>query len=70
MKKNGFTLIELLSIIIILSVIYLIAFPVIDESMKNSKQKNRESCIDFVLNTNSRFFLYYFYFFISRYNKR
>lgn len=39
MKKNGFTLVELLGVIIILAVISLITIPIVDRSMKESKQK-------------------------------
>lgn len=36
MKKNGFTLIELLGVIIILSLLALIAYPVIEQNIKYS----------------------------------
>ena len=38
MKKNGFTLIELLGVIVILSVLSLIAVPVIDRSLNQGKE--------------------------------
>ena len=37
MKKNGFTLIELLGVIVILSILSLIAIPVIDSSLNKGK---------------------------------
>ena len=38
-KKNAFTLAELLGKIIILGIIALIIFPVVNKSVKDSKQK-------------------------------
>ncbi len=42
----GFTLIELLGVLIILAVIALITFPVIDNSIKSSREKSLERTID------------------------
>ena len=44
--KKGFTLIELLAVIIILGVIALITFPVIDNSIKKSKEEALQRTID------------------------
>ena len=44
--KKGFTLVELLGVIIILGVIALITFPLIDKSIKSSKEKALERTID------------------------
>ena len=44
--KKGFTLVELLGVIIILGVIALITFPIIDKSIKNSKQQALDRTID------------------------
>ena len=38
MKKNGFTLIELLGVIVIISVLSLIAVPIIDRSLNQGKE--------------------------------
>ena len=43
--KKGFTLIELLAVIIILGIIALITFPIVDNSIKNSKQAALERTI-------------------------
>lgn len=37
MKKNGFTLIELIGVMVILSIIALITYPIIKDSFNNSK---------------------------------
>ena len=44
--KKGFTLVELLAVIIILGVIALITFPVIDNSIKKSKEESLQRTID------------------------
>ena len=44
--NNAFTLVELLGVIIILGVIALIAFPIINKSIKSSKEKALEQVID------------------------
>ena len=46
MKKYGFTLVELLGVIIILGVIALITFPIINKSIKSSKEKALEQVIN------------------------
>ena len=45
-RTNSFTLVELLAVIIILGVIALIVFPVVDNSIKTSKEKSLEITID------------------------
>ena len=44
--KKGFTLVELMAVIIILGVIALIAFPIIDNSIKKSKEDSLDQTID------------------------
>ena len=44
--NNAFTLVELLGVIIILGVIALITYPIIDKSIKNSKQQALDRTID------------------------
>ncbi len=44
--NHGFTLIELLGVLIILAVISLITFPVIDNSIKSSRERSLERTID------------------------
>ncbi len=44
--KKGFTLVELIGVIIILGVIALITYPIIDKSIKNSKEQALERIID------------------------
>ena len=44
--NNAFTLIELLGVLIILAVIALITFPIIDNAIKNSREKSLERTID------------------------
>ena len=46
MENKGFTLVELLGVIIILGVISLITFPIINKSIKNSKEKSLEQIIN------------------------
>ena len=43
--RKGFTLVELMAVIIILGVLALITYPIIDKSIKNSKQKALERTI-------------------------
>ena len=45
-KIKAFTLVELMAVIIILGVIALITFPIIDNSIKNSKEKSLEQTIE------------------------
>ena len=45
LKTLGFTLVELLAVIVILGVLALITFPIIDGTIKNSKEKALESTI-------------------------
>ena len=44
--KKGFTLVELIGVIIVLGVIALITYPIIDKSIKNSKEQALERIID------------------------
>ena len=44
--KKAFTLIELLGVLIVLAVIALITFPIIDNSIKNSREQALERTID------------------------
>lgn len=46
--KKGFTLIEVLSVIVILGVVALIAFPAVDSVIKNSRQKAYEQNIEHI----------------------
>ena len=46
LMNKGFTLIELLGVLIILAVIALITFPIIDNAIKNSREKSLERTID------------------------
>ncbi len=43
---NAFTLVELIGVIIVLGVIALITYPIIDKSIKNSKEQALERIID------------------------
>ena len=45
-KIKAFTLVELMAVIIILGVIALITFPIIDNSIKNSREKSLEQTIE------------------------
>lgn len=47
--KKGFTLIELLGVIILLGVLALIAYPVVDSSIKNSREKAYNQTINNIL---------------------
>lgn len=40
MKKKGFTLMELLAVIVILGVVSLVVFPVVNRTLKNTKEKS------------------------------
>ena len=40
MKKNGFTLMEVLAVLIILSIMVVIAIPMVNTAIKNSKDKS------------------------------
>lgn len=44
--KKGFTLVEMLSVIVILAVITLIAFPAIDNTLKESREKAYQQNIE------------------------
>ena len=43
MKKKGFTLIELLSVIIVLGIVAVIAFPTVNKNVKKSKERAYET---------------------------
>ena len=47
--KKGFTLIELMGVIIILGVLALITYPVIDKSIKQSKEKSLDRTIESII---------------------
>lgn len=49
MKKNGFTLIELLSVIVILSILFLIITPTVNNIILNSKEKILDENINTIL---------------------
>ena len=51
MKNNGFTLIELLAVIVILSIISLIATPIILNIIKDSKNSSDEQTVELYLDT-------------------
>ena len=50
MKKNGFTLIELLGVIIILSLLVILVFPSIINSIRNSSEKTDEVTLELIYN--------------------
>lgn len=50
MKKNGFTLIELLGVIIILSLLVILVFPSIINSIRNSSKKIDEVTLELIYN--------------------
>lgn len=39
-KKNGFTLVEVLTVLIILSIVVVIAVPIVDNAIKQSKERS------------------------------
>ena len=47
--SKGFTLIELLGVLIVLAVISLITFPIIDESIKNSRTEAYNRAVDSII---------------------
>lgn len=55
MRNKGFTLVELLAVIIILGIIALITFPVIDNSIKKSKEEALKRTIDAIENASYRY---------------
>jgi len=46
--KKGFTLIEMLSVIVVLGIIALIAFPAVDSAIKDSRQKAYNQNVEFI----------------------
>lgn len=50
MNKKGFTLVELLGVIVILSVLVLIAIPIVNNIVKNSQKQIKESNVITILN--------------------
>lgn len=55
MRNKGFTLVELLAVIIILGIIALITFPVIDNSIKKSKEEALKRTIDAIEDASYRY---------------
>lgn len=49
MKKNGFTLVELLGVLVVLSVILMIAFPLITTYINKSKQKAYDTQMELII---------------------
>lgn len=49
MKKKGFTLIELIATLIIVGIIALIAYPVVNSTIKNSKQKSYNAQVELII---------------------
>ncbi|MEG2322672.1 MAG: prepilin-type N-terminal cleavage/methylation domain-containing protein, partial [Bacilli bacterium] len=52
--KKGFTLIELISVIILLGVVSLIAYPIINNSLKGSKQKAYDNQVASIIDLSKR----------------
>ena len=55
MNKKGFTLVELIGVIILLSAIALISVPIINNSLKNTKEKTYNSQIDTIIKAAKRY---------------
>ena len=55
MNKKGFTLVELIGVIILLSAIALISVPIINNSIKNTKEKTYNSQIDTIIKAAKRY---------------
>ena len=55
MNKKGFTLIELIGVIILLSAIALISVPIINNSIKNAKEKTYKGQIDTIIKAAKRY---------------
>lgn len=47
--KKGFTLVELLAVIVILGIIAAITMPIVDNVLKNSRQKAYDEQVNFIL---------------------
>ena len=54
MKKKGFTLIELIATLIIVGIIALIAYPVVNSTIKNSKQKSYNDQVELIIEANKK----------------
>ncbi len=52
--KKGFTLIELLAIIVVLGIMSLIAFPIVNSSIKNGKEKAYNEQINRIINASKK----------------
>ncbi len=48
MRKNAFTLVELLVVIVLLGIIAVIAFPIVQESITESKESLNESQLEII----------------------
>ena len=46
--RKGFTLVEMLSVIVVLGIIALIAFPAVDSAIKDSRQKAYDKNVEFI----------------------
>lgn len=46
--KKGFTLVEMLSVIVILGIVALIAFPAVDNAIKDSREKAYKQNIEYI----------------------
>ncbi len=57
MKKNGFTLIEVIGILVLLILILSITFPVVSNTIKNSKQKLYNDQIEFIKDATKNYLL-------------
>lgn len=54
MQKKAFTLIELVGVIIILGIIGAITFPVVNSTVKNSKQKSYDAQVELIIEASQK----------------